>query len=96
MSSQPTYRGAFVPVLARWLVERERESHVVVQALAAAGPDAAPAVPALRAYLAREFDHAREITGSHTDFAVSLASVAKTAAAIGLGRGRCWASCATR
>jgi hypothetical protein len=82
MSSRPAQRGAFVPILARWLGEREREreSHVVVQALAAAGADAAPAVPALRAYLVRELDRAR---GGRDDLAASLGNVAKTAAAIG-------------
>lgn len=82
LSAHRTSRGAFVPMLARWLDERSEASQVVVQAVAATGPDGAPAVPALRAYLVRELDRAQQPT-TRDYVSASLSNVAKAAAAVG-------------
>ena len=80
-------RAATLSVLAQWLDANDGSSAAVVDALAAMGPDAAPAVPALQAYLARGID--RSPAGRNAPrrlraaTLLPLAKVAAAAAAIG-------------
>jgi len=74
--------AGYVPTLARWLDDPFAVSYGAVKALASFGPAAAPAVPSLKSYLARQVEVARK---PRTDqFATaSLAGIAETVASIG-------------
>ena len=80
LASQPSRGHDYVPVLARWLAGDLNNGPPVAQALADMGTVAAPAAPALRAYLARAIEGER----ASKDLALGrLPGAAKAAASIG-------------